>query len=459
MENRVMKYLAFDIGAREVKYALAERVGNHLSLTKVQSFRNNVKKEGAHLLWELDGIFSSVLNAIRESGPVDSILIDSFASDYVLLDERDEIIGGAVSYLDERTERITELPNEAWIFNRTGFHSRRNSTLYQLLAQKEEESELLERAVSLLFLPDYFNFLLTGVKKTSLSMAATSSLVNAESLDWDDEMISELGLKRSMFPLIAQDGETLGMLSEKIEKEVGFSSSVIVSAHDTSLAYMASELDDDTIMLSVGGFARLGTYVSGYNLSDEVMHGNYTNSVAPGGRCTITKYLMGTMLIQRLKEGMKEGTSYDEIMRKARAIHYPDEIDIGALEYEHSDVLESINRCLEKKGLESIEDLFEASSLVYSSLAAYYEKEIEAMEEVLSRRFSRIFLVGGASKDLYLALLLALKSKREVITGPVDAALSGNLIFQMIQSKEVDKEEKDTLIKKALGRMTIKRMD
>ena len=97
--------------------------------------------------------------------------------------------------------------------------------------------------------------------------------------------------------------------------------------------------------------------------------------------------------------------------------------------------------------------------MVYSSLAAYYEKEIEAMEEVLSRRFSRIFLVGGASKDLYLALLLALKSKREVITGPVDAALSGNLIFQMIQSKEVDKEEKDTLIKKALGRMTIKRMD
>ena len=456
MENGNMKYLAFDIGAREIKASVAEKLSGGLKITKVQSLKNNLIKDEGHLLWPVEEIYSFIVSSIRESGPVDSISIDSFASDFVLLDESDNIIGGAVSYLDERTGRITEYPNEAWIFERTGFHSRRNSTLYQLLSMKEEETELLERAVTLLFLPDYFNFLLTGIKKTSLSMALTSSLLNASTLDWDDEIISSLGFKRSMFREIHKDGEEVGPLKDDVEKAVGFSSKVILSGHDTSLAYIASDMDEESIMLSIGGFARLGTYIDDFNLSDEVMHKNYTNAISPGGKKTLTKYLMGTYLIQKLKEDMKEGISYDEIMRKARAIHYPDVIDISQIDYEEKDILSALNRELEKKGLERIEDPFEAASLVYNSLAAYYVKEIEDFESVLSRKFAKIALVGGASKDLYLALLIAMKAKKSVISGPVDAALVGNLVFQAISDGSIKAEDKDEEIRKALGRVTYK---
>ena len=149
-----MKYLAFDIGAREVKAALAERSNGDLGITKVQSFRVNLRKDEGHLIWPIDEIFAGIVEAIRISGPVDFISIDSFASDFVLLDEEDRIIGGAVSYMDERTRRVTDLPDEAWIFSRTGMCSRHNTTLYQLLSLKEEEPEVLNRAVSLMFLPD-----------------------------------------------------------------------------------------------------------------------------------------------------------------------------------------------------------------------------------------------------------------------------------------------------------------
>ncbi len=447
-----MRYLALDIGAGGVKYALAEKVSGSLRIEKAQQFRINIERMNGHLFWPIDAIFSSLVGAIREAGPVDVISLDSFASDFVLLDEKDEIIGGAVSYLDERTDRIVGQPDRAWIFSRTGCHGRTTSTLYQLLAIKEEEGEILDRAVCLMFLPDYLNYLLTGVKKTSLSMALTSSLINIESLDWDDEIIASLGFKRSLFLPVSKDGESVGMLKDDVEKEVGFSAEVLLSGHDTSLAYIAAAMDSETIMLSVGGFARMGTAVDDFLLSEEARENGYTNAVIPGGRKSLTKYLMGTYLIQLLKGRMKEGTSYDEIMRRARGVRYPYTIDVAKLDFKNGDILDGLNKMLEEKGLPSLADEFEAASLVYSSLASYYKREVDVFENTLSRRFSRIFLLGGGAKDSYLAMLIAMKTGKEVIAGTVNAALVGNLVFQMLQKGEISPEEKDEEIRKAVGR-------
>ena len=73
-------------------------------------------------------------------------------------------------------------------------------------------------------------------------------------------------------------------------------------------------------------------------------------------------------------------------------------------------------------------------------------------EDVLGRKISRIALVGGAVRDQYLALLLAMKSEREVVSGAYDAALIGNLILQMISQGEMNFEEKDEELRKAIGR-------
>lgn len=447
-----MKYLAFDIGAREVKAALAERSNGYLGITKVQSFRVNLRKDEGHLIWPIDEIFAGIVEAIRISGPVDFISIDSFASDFVLLDEEDRIIGGAVSYMDERTRRVTDLPDEAWIFSRTGMCSRHNTTLYQLLSLKEEEPEVLNRAVSLMFLPDYLNFLLTGIKMTSRSMALTSALVNAESLTWDDEIIGKLGFNSALFSEITADGEIVGDLKDEIAKEVGYEARIILSGHDTSLAYLSSPMDEETLMLSLGGFARMGALADSPMLSDRVMNAKLSNAVIYGGQHVLSRYLMGTYLIQALKERMKEGTSYDEIMRRARAIHTAKAVDIHAIDFEEKNVFESINRSLEKDGMSPAQDEFEAASVVYSSLVEYYVKEIEAFEDVLGRKISRIAFVGGAVRDQYLALLLAMKSKREVVSGASDAALIGNLILQMVSRGEMNFEEKDEELRKAIGR-------
>ncbi len=444
-----MKYLAFDIGAGLLKARVAaiNSVGN-IEVIDSRSVKIGREKKDGHILWALDEIIESIRTLLIDMGPADSILIDSFASDFILLDADDEIVGGAVSYLDERTKRIKNEPDSAKVFKCTGSHSRPNNTLYQLVALKEEESELLEKAESLLFLPDYINYCLTGVKKSSLSMALTSSLVNIESLDWDAGLLAEIGIKRSIFQEIVKDGTVLGDLKEDIAKEAGYNAKVLVSSHDTSLAYISAPLEEGSAMLSVGGFARLGVIVDEAILSDDAMQKNYTNAVSPLGDKTLTKYLMGTYLIQNLKGKMKEGTSYDEIMKKARSIHSPCSVDIAKIGYETDDVMGALNAMLENPS----EDPFEAASIIYSSLAEYYISEIGKMEETLSHSINRICLVGGAAKDPYLALLIAMKSGKMVVSTSCDAALIGNLAFQMICSGELRKEEKDTAIMHLLGR-------
>lgn len=455
-QNRVMKYLAIDIGAREVKAVKAELLKGNLCLGKVTTFKTARVWRNGHIVWDVNDILTNIISVLRENGPVDYIKIDSFHSDFILLDENDEEVTSAVSYLDERTKRLSSKIDEELLLKHTKSHARPNATVYQLLSLKEEDPQVFDRAKTLVFLADYINFLLTGVKKTSLTIALTSSLVNNETFAWDDEIINAIGISKDLFLPLVDDEEVLGELKEDIAKEVGFSATVFTSSHDSMLSYLSAPLDDDTILLSSGGLSRLGV-VSDVN-SELNLSGYYTSSISPLLGRTITKYLLGPYLIQNLKTLMKEGTSYDEIMKRARSLRATNSIDVSRIDFEEKDVFSAINKERREKGLDEITDPFMASSIIYLSLAEYYDKEIKEIENALSRSFSKISFVGGSSKDLYLAMLIALKTRKEVIATSSDSALMGNVLFQMITIGELELDRKDDVLLRAIGRSIYRTM-
>lgn len=67
------------------------------------------------------------------------------------------------------------------------------------MAVKETHPEYLEQAKAILMIPDYFHFLLTGVKKNEYTNATTGQLVNPTTNDWDYELIDMLGYNKEMF--------------------------------------------------------------------------------------------------------------------------------------------------------------------------------------------------------------------------------------------------------------------
>ena len=97
-----------------------------------------------------------------------SMGIDTWAVDFVLLDDQGQRIGDAVAYRDARTDgmdkQVYEIISENDLYEITGIQKQKFNTIYQLMALKQQNPESLDRAQSMLMIPDYFNFLMTGNK-------------------------------------------------------------------------------------------------------------------------------------------------------------------------------------------------------------------------------------------------------------------------------------------------------
>ena len=108
------------------------------------------------------------------------------------------------------------------------------------MAVKEQQPGQLEWAKSMLMIPDYFHFLLTGKKVQEYTNATTTQLVNPVTKDWDIELIDMLGYPRRIFHKIQNPGYELGRLTEDIQNRVGFDCKVVLPpTHDTASAVMA----------------------------------------------------------------------------------------------------------------------------------------------------------------------------------------------------------------------------
>ena len=132
-----------------------------------------------------------------------SMGIDTWAVDFVLLDENDKMLGDAAAYRDDRTKDIDKavyrFVSETELYTRTGIQKQNFNTIYQLMAVKKQTPQLFSKAKTMLMIPDYFHFLLTGKKAQEYTNATTTQLVNANTRDWDYQLIDKLDIHGNYF--------------------------------------------------------------------------------------------------------------------------------------------------------------------------------------------------------------------------------------------------------------------
>ena len=200
-------YLAVDIGASSGRHILGSLQNGKIVLEEMYRFENKLVEKNGHLCWDLAHLYREIvagMKACKAAGKVPSSMgIDTWAVDFVLLDDKNQILGDTVAYRDGRTqgmdEKVAEKISIQDLYGRTGIQKQVFNTIYQLMAVKEEHPEYLEQAKSFLMVPEYFNFLLTGVKKNEYTNASTTQLVNAETRSWDFDLISRLELPTNLF--------------------------------------------------------------------------------------------------------------------------------------------------------------------------------------------------------------------------------------------------------------------
>ena len=436
-------YLAVDIGASSGRHMLASMKDGKMQLEEVYRFPNGMDNKNGTLCWDVDRLITEIKNGLKKCKEIGKIPvsmgIDTWGVDYVLLDKDDNILGDTVGYRDSRTEgmdeKVYEVIPQDDLYARTGIQKQIFNTIYQLMSVKESHPEYLEQAETILMIPDYFNFLLTGVKMNEYTEATTGQLISPKTNDWDYELIDMLGYNSKMFRPVSMPGTVVGDFTEDVQKEVGVNCTVVLPAtHDTGSAVLAVPTnDDDAVYISSGTWSLMGIERKEADCSMESMKANFTNEGGYDHRFRYLKNIMGLWMIQSVKKEFTEDLSFAEICEMASKETIPSIVDCNDDCFlAPESMIEAVQKFCRDTDQPVPETVGEISSVIYNSLAKCYGDTVEEIEAITGKKYSTIYVVGGGSNAGYLNELTAKYTGRKVSAGPSEATAIGNIIVQML---------------------------
>ena len=448
-------HLAIDIGASSGRAIIGYIENDKLKLEEIYRFENYIKKDCGELVWDIDNLLNQVIAVIKKCSEInkipETVAIDTWGVDYVLIDENGNEIPPAVSYRDNRTDSVQEeigkILSQKELYVRTGIQKQNFNTLYQLYCDKK--SGKLRKAKYFLMIPDYLAYKLTDKMTNEYTNATTTNLVNAAAKDWDNEIIEKLGLPRSIFLDLSLPKTEIGCFNEKTKKTAGFDAKIICApSHDTASAVCACPVNDNSVYISSGTWSLIGTENSYPVLTEEALQANFTNEGGINYRFRFLKNIMGMWLFQSIRRDIMKSMTYDEMMFAAMKSGYEKKINPNAPEFiAPENMINAVRKHLNNENL----TLDCVINSVYHSLARSYADAVAEIEKISGKNIDSINIVGGGSKDSYLNSLTKKYTGKKVFAGPTEATATGNIASQLMYSdKNLTLEKVRELIKNSL---------
>ena len=151
-------YLAIDIGASSGRHIVGWQEKGEIKTNEVYRFPNGVREENGHLTWDIRKLFSNVVAGILEAflayPEIESLSIDTWGVDYVLL-KGDEEVYPVYAYRDGRTGAVIPQVHEKMpfseLYRHTGCQFQPFNTIYQLYDEKLKGR--LEGVTDMLMMP------------------------------------------------------------------------------------------------------------------------------------------------------------------------------------------------------------------------------------------------------------------------------------------------------------------
>lgn len=437
-------FLAIDIGASSGRHILGSVENGKIVLEEVYRFWNGMDEKEDTLYWDVDRLFGEIVTGMKkckEMGKIPvSVGVDTWGVDFVLLDAEDQIVGKAVGYRDHRTEGMDEevyqiIPEEQ-LYARTGIQKAIYNTIYQLMALKKKKPEELERAASLLMIPDYFHYRLSGKKVQEYSEATTSQLINPVTKDWDKELIDMLGFPTAIFQEIQMPGTNVGCLTKEVQELVGYNCHVVLPpSHDTASAVMAiPSNEENTCYISSGTWSLMGVERAEADCSVKSREANFTNEGGYGGKITYLANIMGLWMIQSVRSQLSPDLSYGVLCQQASEETISSLVDCQDESFlSPKDMVKAVQDYCEKTKQEIPVTLPQLACVIYNSLAKCYGEKLEEIQRITGITYDRINIIGGGSNAVYLNELTAKYTGIPVHAGPGEATAIGNILTQMLE--------------------------
>ncbi|MCC6397097.1 MAG: rhamnulokinase [Bacteroidetes bacterium] len=443
-----VQLLAFDFGASSGRAIRGTFDGSRLSIAGSHQFPNGPIELQGHLYWDLLRFLQEIQEGIRKSkresgSPPASVGIDTWGVDYGLLDRHGDLMGNPYHYRDRRTEGMFEqafhrMPRTE-LFQRTGIAFQPFNTLFQLLSMRLQKPEELDRAGTLLMMPDLLAYALTGVKGTEYTDASTSQLLDVSSHTWSTEVLSAMDLPRSLFTDITQPGTVRGLLRESFAADSGVPPVPVlaVAGHDTASAVVAVPMQRArSAYLSSGTWSLLGIETPTPQVDSRAMESNFTNEGGFGGQIRLLRNVMGLWMVQECKREWDAGGTvleFDELVHMAgQSKPFACFVDPDAqLFYAPGPMENRIKEFCRQTGQTAPSTQGAIVRCVYESLALKYRWVVDRLEEITGARIEELVIVGGGARNVLLNQLTANALQRTVTAGPSEATAVGNLLVQL----------------------------
>ncbi len=416
-------YLAIDIGASSGRHIVGWREDDEMQTKEVYRFPNGVQEQEGHLVWDIDVLLAHVKAGIAaakaEFPEIVSLSVDTWGVDYVLL-RGDEEVRPVYAYRDTRTEvvipKVHEILPFPALYAKTGCQFQPFNTVYQLYADKL--TGRLDGGTDFLMIPEYLLWKLCGVKAKEYTNATTTGMVNAETGEFDHEIIADLGLPL-MFPKLQAPGAVLG--------EYEGIKCILCATHDTASAVEGIPMDGNFPYISSGTWSLLGVKTPKPITDEASCAANYSNEGGVGYN-RYQKNIMGMWLVNRLKDELCPEAPFSEIVKMAEESRFDETVDANAPKFFSPASMRAAFDAALPTAPRSHGDYFRCA---YRSLAQSYAAALAELEANAGRQYKKLYIVGGGAKNHFLNALTAQATGKQVIALPIEATALGNLKIQM----------------------------
>ncbi|MFQ0992993.1 rhamnulokinase [Gilliamella apicola] len=438
----VDKYIvAIDLGASSGRVMLScyQQKNQKITLEEIHRFSNGFKEIGNNFCWDLVYLEQQILiglnKIIQQNIKIDSIGIDTWGVDYVLLDKNGQVVGSTYSYRDHRTDNVMSLVQSdlgiETIYQKTGIQFLTFNTLYQLKAMMIEHPAWLSQVTDLVMIPDYLIYRLTGQLNREYTNATTTQLVNVATQDWDDELLNYLGVPRKWFGEISQPGNQVGMWQTPKGDQIPV---IAIASHDTASAVIASPItDQNSAYLCSGTWSLMGVESKQPFTGQQALNANITNEGGVDGHYRVLKNIMGLWLFQRIcaENEIKDISSIIQLAEQDPPFAYIINPNDSRFLNPQS-MTETVKQvCLETYG-HAPERLSQLVRCVFDSLAHLYRDVIRELAMITNEKINTLHIVGGGCQNTFLNQLCADFCQLNVTAGPIESSALGNVGYQLI---------------------------
>lgn len=444
--------VAIDLGATSGRVIVGTWAKQKLTLTELHRFPNAFRSIAGHDYWDLPTLWSEVQIGLRKAAAqfksIASIGVDTWGVDYVLTNDRGRIVFPTHAYRDARTQAgLEKLKNTraalARIYAATGIPAVFYNSSFQLAETIASCPAITDLATRCLFLPDYFNFLLTGKMTNGQSIASTTQLLDVHRPEWSREALDYFRVPPTWLTPPVPSGHKLGKLRPALRERAAAlreTRVIAVPGHDTTCAYdaMPAAPGGGDIFLSSGTWSLVGFESEQPLLSADALAARVANDQTGRGGYRPLVNVIGLWLLEGALKDFASRPANDA--QWARLIRVAERLPAPARLLDVTDpslanppsMRAAIDAQLKKARVRPPRDLAGYVRLICDSLGRGHADVIRTFERLANRRFKRVLMVGGGSRNRLLCQATADASGLPVVSFALEGAVTGNLASQLV---------------------------